>query len=95
MRIFSSIRIAVALAMFVAAPMAALACSAAGPNIHVGKVLSVDEGNHTFTLLDAETMSPLTFSADTALLARVAEASGNIVVAYELVGDTLRALELR
>jgi len=37
------------------------ACDAAGPNTHVGQVLSVD-GNH-FTIRDAQTGGPISFTA--------------------------------
>ncbi|MDQ7000709.1 MAG: hypothetical protein Q9M12_07515 [Mariprofundus sp.] len=40
----------------------AMACDAAGPNTHVGQVLSVD-GNH-FTIRDAQTGGPISFTAD-------------------------------
>jgi len=39
----------------------ALACDAAGPNTHVGQVLSVD-GNQ-FTIRDAQTGGPISFTA--------------------------------
>jgi len=39
----------------------ALACDAAGPNTHVGQVLSVD-GNH-FTIRDAQSGGPISFTA--------------------------------
>jgi len=42
--------------------VSAYACDAAGPNTHVGQVLSVD-GNH-FTIRDAQTGGPISFTAD-------------------------------
>ncbi len=39
----------------------ALACDAAGPNTHIGQVLSVD-GNH-FTIRDSQSGGPISFTA--------------------------------
>ncbi len=40
------------------------ACAAAGPATHVGNVLKVDVEKNTFTILDAQTMSLITFQAN-------------------------------
>ena len=34
-----------------------------GPTTHAGKILAFNEGDRTFTILDMETMKPITFSA--------------------------------
>ncbi len=81
--------------LLTATPMPALACGAAGPNTHVGQVLSVDKHAGTFTLLDAETMSPITLAADSALLEQISSISGSVAVTYKNDGGTLKALELR
>ena len=86
---------AVLFSMLTTAPIPALACGAAGPNTHVGRVLSVDKHAGTFTLLDAETMSPITLAADAALLDQVSSISGSVAVTYENDGGTLRALKLK
>ncbi len=50
----------------------ARACSAVGPDAHVGQVVAVDPREGTFTLRDAETGRPITFRAEPALLRQVA-----------------------
>lgn len=95
MKASTTVATAILCSLLTAAPIAALACGAAGPNTHVGKVLSVDKHAGTFTLLDAETMSPITLAADTALLDQVSSISGSVAVTYENDGGTLRALELK
>jgi len=49
------------LAAVLALSTSAYACDAAGPNTHVGQVLSVD-GNH-FTIRDAQSGGPILFTA--------------------------------
>ena len=51
---------------------AAWACSAVGPEAHVGQVVAVDPRAGTFTLRDAETGRPITFRAGPELLRKVA-----------------------
>lgn len=89
------IRATVLFAIFSAAPLPSMACGSPDLKTHVGKVLSVDKSAGNFTLLDAETMSPVTLAADAALLDQVSKISGNVVVIYEKIGDRLRALELK
>lgn len=76
-------------------PGAVLACDALGPNAHVGPVLSIDKQAQSFTLLDAQTRAPVTFRADDALLERVEQAEGRIIVDFEREGSTLRAQDIR
>ena len=68
-----------------------LACQAAGLATHVGKVLKVDHGEKTFTILDAQTVSPITFEASEEILARVSNASGTAFVDYDVDGLILIA----
>ncbi len=56
-----TLSVAAMLAGGLALSTSAYACDAAGPNTHVGQVLSVD-GNH-FTIRDAQTGGPITFTA--------------------------------
>jgi len=73
----------------------AWACSAAGPNTHVGTLMNVDAAAQSFTVLDAETNRPITFTADAALLARLADVTGQVVVDFEAGGGSLRATAVR
>jgi len=59
------------------------ACSALGPNTHVGVLLGVDQTARTFSILDAETNQPVTLRADDTLMSIVENAEGQIVVDYE------------
>ena len=65
------------------------ACTAAGPSTHVGKVLKVDDEKKTFTILDAQTVSPVTFQADGDIIAKVTNAIGTAFVDFNVDGVTL------
>ncbi|MDA9982384.1 hypothetical protein N9H39_06530 [Gammaproteobacteria bacterium] len=67
------------------------ACSAMGPTTHAGKILSFNEGERTFTLLDMETMKPITFSADDAIMQKIANAQGMAIVDFSSEGAGLTA----
>lgn len=90
------------LSFLAVAPCLSLACGADGSDTHTGRLLSLNKSAGTFTLLDADTMSPITLAADIALLERVSSMlyhayqneSGGVVVTYEESGDTQRALTL-
>ncbi len=74
-------------------PVITWACDAAGPNTHIGKVLSVDEKKMTFTIRDAETKSPITFIAESSeIITGLKGANGMITVNYEEDGDDLTAV---
>ncbi|NIO40958.1 MAG: hypothetical protein GTO41_12725 [Burkholderiales bacterium] len=72
----------------------AWACKAAGPDTHVGMLQSVDTRAKSFTIIDAETRGPITFSADEAILNSLKDVRGMIAVLHEKVGGVLRALEV-
>ncbi len=95
MKISTAIQSAVLCMFLTAAPLPTMACGSPDMKTHVGKVLSVDKNGGTFTLLDAESMSPITFKADAALLEKISHAGGSVAVTYETLGDTLQALELK
>ena len=74
-------------------PVVTWACDAAGPNTHIGKVLSVDPQKMTFTIRDAETKSPITFIAESSeIITGLKGANGMITVNYEEDGDDLTAV---
>lgn len=64
-----------------------LACDAAGPNKHIGQLLSIDATSKTFTIRDAQSQSPITFTANNEILTGLKEASGSIMVNYEEKDD--------
>ena len=68
-----------------------LACEAAGPTTHVGSVLKVDPENNTFTILDAQTVTPVQFKATTDIIEKVVKENGTAVVDYEIDGINLVA----
>ncbi|HHH36783.1 MAG TPA: hypothetical protein ENK48_08175 [Gammaproteobacteria bacterium] len=71
------------LALFLAlATGSVLACSAMGPNTHIGQVLSLDRGTKTLTIQDAETRKPITFVLNDQLLLKAASARGQVIVHY-------------
>ncbi len=95
MKIFTAIQSVALCMLFAVAPLPTVACGSPDMKTHVGKILSVDKNAGTFTLIDAESMSPITFNADAALLEKISHAGGRVAVTYETVGDTLQALELK
>jgi hypothetical protein len=68
-----------------------LACEAAGPATHVGNILKVDSDKNTFTILDAQSVSPVKFQATTDIMEKVISASGTAFVDYEVDGSNLVA----
>ena len=81
-------------AILVAGSTTAWACKAAGPDTHVGMLQSVDAQAKSFTIIDAETRGPITFSADEAILSNLKDVKGLIAVLHERVDGVLRALEV-
>jgi hypothetical protein len=75
-------------------PVGAWACKAAGANTHVGVLKSVDAKAKSFTIIDAETRSPITFVSDEAILKDLAGVKGTIGVSYEETGGVFRAREV-
>jgi hypothetical protein len=77
------------------APASSLACSALGPNKHVGTVIGLDAAAQTITVLDAQTRQPVTFLANEELLNEARNAKGQIIVDYETEGTQLRAIGIQ
>jgi hypothetical protein len=75
-------------------PMSVAACEMAGPNTHVGTVVSLDAGKGTLTLKDGETSKNLTFVADAPLLSGVA-VKDQVAVTYAQDGGRLKAKAIR
>ncbi|MBI5449736.1 MAG: hypothetical protein HY940_00095 [Gammaproteobacteria bacterium] len=67
------------------------ACSAAGPNAHIGTVIAVDNSAGTLTLLDQETGRPITLRASMRLLSMV-PMTIQVHVAVTRNGNTLPVL---
>jgi len=70
-----------ALALAGSAP--ALACTAAGSSVHIGPVTSIDAAAHTFTIRDAQTGGPITFSGAPYVIEAVKGARGPVMVNYK------------
>ena len=90
----STIAVAGLLAAILMAPAAGQACSALGPNKHVGTVIGLDADAQTITVLDAQTRQPVTFLANEELLNQAKNAKGRIIVDYETEGTRLRAISI-
>lgn len=95
MKVSTAVPFVVMLTLLSAATLPAMACGPPDMKTHVGKVLSVDKKAGTLTLLDAESLTPITFTADGALLDKASRTGGRVAVTYETIGDTLRALDLK
>ena len=67
------------------------ACSAMGATKHAGKILAFDEGDRTFTILDMETMKPITFNASNDIMQKIVGAEGMAIVDFSSDGTGLTA----
>ncbi len=72
--------LALAAALFSAS---ALACDAMGPSTHMGQLMSIDPDKATFTIRDAQSGGPITFSADADVLKALKAHTGSVMVNYE------------
>lgn len=90
----TGVTLVVALLTLLAAAGPAAACEMAGPNTHVGAVLTIDGSRAGFTLRDMQTRRPITFLASPELLAGV-RVNDEIVVVYTPEGESLRAKSIR
>jgi hypothetical protein len=92
----SQTRLAAALvAAAMLAPGAALACTVAGPKTHIGALTDADPANGTFSILDAETQQPLTFSAEPQVIDSLVGKQGPVRVEFEEAGDALTATDVQ
>ena len=71
-----------------------MACSAAGPDKHVGSVTAVDQQAGIFTILDAEKRTPITFVANEQVLSHLAAAKRAVIVPFEQADGGLAAREV-
>lgn len=85
---------ALALAMAVAMPLAAQACSNLGPDKHVGVVQAVDRKAGTFTIVDAETKMAMAFQAKPKTLTGL-KVGDRLVVRFTVNGKRMSAEEVR
>jgi hypothetical protein len=70
------------------------ACKSAGPNTHVGGVTTIDAKAQTFTIKDAETDQPMTFSATDTILAGL-KVKERVVVGYKEEKGKMVAIDVR
>ena len=70
------------------------ACSSAGPNKHVGNVTAVNLDAETFTILDAETGSPISFEATSNILKDLT-VEDRVMVSYQENEGKLTAVEIQ
>lgn len=82
----------VIISVFITASSVTLACDAAGPMAHIGQVTAVDTGKGTFTIMDAETRSAITFHAGKDIIDGLKGVKGMVKVNYEEDGSDLNAL---
>ena len=69
--------------LLLTAPLATWACDAAGPSTHIGTVQSVDASSKTFTIIDAQTRTPIKFVASNEIIDGLKDAKGSVMVNYE------------
>lgn len=61
----------------------AQACDAMGPSTHMGSLMSVDATKSTFTIRDAQSRNPITFSATQEIITGLKGFAGSLMVNYE------------
>jgi hypothetical protein len=66
---------------------ATLACESMGPSTHMGSLMSVDAGNRTFTIRDAQSRSPITFVATEEIITGLKGFAGSLMVNYKEGAD--------
>ncbi len=76
------------------AASAALACSGAGPDKHIGKVTAVDAKASTLTIRDAETSNLLTFKAEENLLVGI-KSSDRVTIQFKEEDGQLIAVAIQ
>lgn len=77
-----------------AAATPALACNAAGPDVHLGRVANVDVDAGEFTIKDFETGKFITFRADARLLKDVQGRHEPLAVKFHAEEAELTAVEI-
>lgn len=60
----------------------ALACDAMGSHTHMGMLMSIDPAHKTFTINDAQSGQPITFSAEAAIIDGLQGYTGSVMVNY-------------
>ena len=71
-------------------PAIGFACDSAGPQTHIGSVVSIDAAKMTFTIKDAQTRDSITFIADSSeIMNSLKSAKGSIRVNYEDIDDSV------
>ena len=79
------------LVMFISSvTVAAWACDAMGPNRHVGVVTNIDPKAGTFTIIDAQKRTPMTFTAQKKLLDEL-KLNREFIVTFRLDGQRMTA----
>lgn len=72
----------------------ALACKSAGPNKHVGVIVSISLKEHLLVLKDAETGEEMTFKAAEQLIKPV-QPNQNAIVTYEITDKGMVATRIK
>jgi len=83
-------------ALFLLGTSTSFACDSMGPNTHVGEITSIDSEAQTFTIRDAETNKPITFSADNKIMLELAGINNHqVIVGYAEVDGKLIAANVK
>ena len=81
---------AVALGFTLIAALPSLACDAMGPNRHVGVVTAIDPQAGSFTIVDAQTREPISFTAQEEIL-NTLRLNSRFIVTFKEEGDKIEA----
>ncbi len=82
-------------AFLVLAPPLAWACGGPESTAHVGSVIEIDGSLSTFTILDAESGSPISFRASDEILQALERLGDMIRVQFEDRGGVLHAIAVK
>lgn len=83
---------ATALAIALVTSSATWACDAAGKTTHIGSLMTVNAEQNSFTIQDAQSHNPITFTASHEIIEGLKDAKGNVMVNYKEDGDSLTAV---
>jgi len=71
-------------------PVLTWACDALGPNRHVGVVTQIDPKAGTFTIIDAQRETPMTFTAQQKILDAL-KLDSEVIVTFRMDGQHMKA----
>ena len=83
------------LSIVLTSPAVVLACGDANSTTHVGNLMAIDQNANSFTILDAQSGTPIAFIASDEIMQDLNGVRGIIQVDFEKTADSLHAIAVR